>query len=525
MAFYYNPTIVGLQDVIANNDGYSIDLRWAPAYPSRPNNKVGYHIYFSDDKELIFYEGPKFFVKDSITRVTIPQLTPGTLYQFAVRAVEYDVATVDLNSLVPYSPNLYLLPSTLLTSDIQFNSLSIPVLDAASLPNFGILKAGVELIRYGSVDSQNETLNSIVRGYNGTKISGHATDGYDGSVMWNPILNYFVGLEEMNPHVYQGQCRFDIDHYSFTATDGYKQMTKDLLTTDLSFSDASNENFPSYDYAGYHRTDPVLLLNGECVGSYIGGEMYCADGYNGVGVAIRGMSVQDQNNQRQEMLLSITAEPVVLLKQQRTGYRCSCFLPSSEHPDDRCVKCFGKGYVVSYEQYFNPRRSDGRIMVRFGPADESVKTTETGMESDMSFDCWTLTVPSIKNRDIVIRFDQEGNEEFRYEVMNVSRNKMLESLMGAQKFKLQRIRKTDTAYRIAAFRNTEKLPAKIFTGLASAPTIPPHSHTIVVNENTTTLQSINQLTGVTQGHNHVVRNGVVQEALGHTHTIIITNGD
>ncbi len=525
MSYYYNPTIVGLQDVIAKNDGYSIDLRWATAYPSRKTNKIGYHIYYSEDKDLLFYEGPKFFVKDAIDRVTIPQLTPGTLYQFAVRAVEYDPATVDLNSLVPYSPKLYLLPTTLLTSDITALTTSIPVLDAAELPSFGIVKAGIELIRYGSVNTGNETLNLVTRGYNGTKISSHATDGYDGSVTWNPIVNYFVGLEETNPNVYQGQCRFDIDHYSFTATDGYKQVTKDLLTTDLASSDASNEDFPTYDYAGYHRTDPVLLLNGECVGSYIGGEMYCVDGYNGVGMQIRGMSVQDQNNQRQEMLLSITAEPVVLMKQQRTGYRCSCFLPSSEHPDDRCVKCFGKGFVVSYEQYFNPRRSDGRIMVRFGPADETVKTTETGMESDMAFDCWTLTVPSIKNRDIIIRFDQDGNEEFRYEVMNVSRNKMLESLMGGQKFKLQRIRKTDTAYRIAAFRNTAKLPEKIYTSLAGAATIPPHSHTIVVNESTTTLQSINQLTGVTQGHNHVVRDGVVQEALGHTHTIIIPTGD
>lgn len=520
MSYYLNPNIIGITETVAHNDGYSVSVRWSTAYPTKKTNKVGYNIYYSEEEYSLFAEGPKFFVTAAINKATITGLTPGILYHFAVRAVEYDPTVVNVSALVPYSDQLNLLPSTLLASDIDSTQTTIPIIDS-DFPSYGIIKVGVELIRYSALNTGTSTLTSAVRGYNNSQISSHTTDGYDGYAQWNPSVMYFMGEEEANPNVYQAQCRFDIDHYSYTETDGYRQETKDLLTTDLASSDASNVGFPPYDYAGWHRTDPVLLLNGECVGSYIGGEQYCADGYNGVGQVLRGMSVQERNNQRQEVLLSIDGEPVVLLSRQRTGYRCKCFLPLSEHPDDRCPKCFGTGFVVGWQQYFNPRRSDSRIMVRFGPADEMLKTTETGLESEMAFDCWTLTVPTIKNRDIIIRFDQDGNEEFRYEVMNVSRNRLLQSLMGGQKFRLQRIRKTDPAYQIRAFRNTALLPGKIQTSLAQAPNILPHRHVIVINENTTTLEDVNQITGMSQGHSHTVVDGVVQEVLGHTHEIII----
>ena len=60
--------------------------------------------------------------------------------------------------------------------------------------------------------------------------------------------------------------------------------------------------FPLYDYCGYHRTDPVLLLNGTCVGSYIGGQMGGIDAFGNYSL-YRGMSLQEQNTQRQDVLL------------------------------------------------------------------------------------------------------------------------------------------------------------------------------------------------------------------------------
>ena len=198
---------------------------------------------------------------------------------------------------------------------------------------------------------------------------------------------------------------------------------------------------------------------------------------------LRGLSFQEMNNQREEELLNIDSEPMVLLQRQWTGITCNCYMPSGETPDDRCPRCYGTKFVVGWNPYFNPRISDGRIMVRPAPADDIVKQYEAGLESESILDCWTLVVPTVKQRDILVRFDQDDNEEFRYEIINVNRNKTLARLSGAQKFRIQRIRKTDVAYQIPVFRNTQYFPVTINTNIASSPGIPPHTHTLVLSEN------------------------------------------
>ena len=134
---------------------------------------------------------------------------------------------------------------------------------------------------------------------------------------------------------------------------------------------------------------------------------------------------------------------------------------------------------------------------------------------------WTLTVPTIKTRDILVLFDQNNNEEFRYEVGDVVRNKTILGLQGGQTLKTFRIRKTDPAYQIRIFRDTSDFPETLSTTLGFAPGLPPHSHTIQVNEKVLSVNQINQTTGIAQGHNHPIVNGVVMTVLGHTHQIIL----
>ena len=359
------------------------------------------------------------------------------------------------------------------------------------------------------------------RGYNNTPISLHDTDGYDGTSFWSPYVQFFTLGES---HIFDNpllcQSRFEYPNYQFTMVDGYHQVTKDLLSTDLSAADADNVLFPMYDYAGYHRTDPVQILNGTCVGSYIGGEMGCIDGYGNYNI-YRGFSLQDQNTQRQDVLLSVTGRPAVLIRRVQTGITCACYLPSSEYQDDRCPLCYGTKFVFGYEQYFNPRQSDGRIMVRVGPTAENLKMHEAGLESEMPLDIWTLTVPTIKTRDVLVLFDQDDNEEFRYEVSDVIRNNTILGLDGGQHLKTFRIRKFDPAYQIRVFRDTSDFPSKLNTTIGFVPGIPPHTHEIVVNEKILSISQINQTTAVSQGHNHPIVNGQVMEVLGHTHQIIL----
>lgn len=525
MVYYFSSVNEGLISASSEGDGYTVRLRWTKAYPSNAKNSVAYNIYMSTTEEGVFTEGVKYISVSGATKGDILDLVPGQLYHFAVRAVEYSSLTFDINQLPVVFNGLIVPPETLLIANISTTDLTIPVLSTETFPSHGVIQIGYEFLNYLSIDSVNNDFkltNVSQRGFENTNIRFHNTDGYDGVVTIFPAtVKFTLGREETNTRIFQCQNRFEFPHYQATLADGYHQVTKDLLTTNLGASDAFNENFPHYDFAGWHRTNPTDLLTGVCVGSYIGGEQYCADGYSGVGRTLRGMSLQDQNNQRQEVLLNVTGEPVCLIRRVTTGITCACYTPGQEYSDERCPLCYGSKFVVGYQQFFNPRRSDGRILVRFGPADDDLVMNEAGLESTFTTDCWGLTVPTIKDRDILVRFDEDDNEEFRYEVLSVNRNKTLVRLQGVQKFRVQRIRKFDSAYQIRTFRNTEFLPQTISTGLGSTLGIPPHVHSVVINESVTSILQINQTTGISQGHNHAVVTGVVQEVLGHTHTIII----
>jgi hypothetical protein len=359
------------------------------------------------------------------------------------------------------------------------------------------------------------------RGYNATPATLHTVSGFDGYNTWSPLVSIFAIEEDTGwDAIFACQSRFEYPHFPFTILDGYHQVLKDLLSSDLSAADAANVQFPGYDFAGYHRTDPVQLLNGTCVGSYIGGEQGCIDAFGNFNI-FRGLSLQDQNTQRQDVLLSVTGRPAVLIRRQQTGITCSCYLSSSEYQDDRCPFCYGTKFVFGYVQYFNPRRSDGRILVRPGPTAENLKMHEAGLESEYPLDLWTLTVPTIKTRDVIVLFDQDDNEEFRYEVSDVTRNNTILGLDGGQHLKTFRVRKFDPIYQVRIFRNTADFPAKLNTSLGFSVGIPPHSHEIVINEKILSVSQINQTTQISQGHNHPIVNGQVMEVLGHTHTIIL----
>lgn len=527
MVYYSNPKNVGIISVSSLSDGYTITIKWHTAYPNTITNSIAYHIYYSTIEEDVFTEGVKFVSFDGSTQTNIPGFTPGQLYHFAVRAIEYNPLIVSPSTL-PQFDGLAIYPESLLSANITATSIIIPLVDSITFPSSGIIKIGGELINYTSNSTIANTLNltsaALQRGFLGTNAREHLTDGYDGYNIFSPTVTFWLGnTEEQNDKIYEAQCHFEFATDQKIPSDGYHQVTKDILTTNLSGSDASNVGFTSYDYRGWHRRDVVQLLNGECLGSYIGGEQFCADGYDGVGIVLRGLSFQERNNQRQEVLLSVTGEPVVLIKRQWTGVVCRCVLASGEYPEDRCIDCFGTKFKVGWNQYFNPRRSDGRLMVRFSPAEDITKQYEAGLESEEDVDIWTLVVPEIRQRDIIVRFDEDDNEEFRYEVMTATRNRTLNRLSGGQKLRLKRIRKTDIVYQIPVFRNTQYFPQVITTSITSSAGLAPHSHTIEFSENFQ--QGAAQLTSTSQGHNHpVLLNSIsgqyeVQEVLGHTHTI------
>jgi len=524
---YPNPPFKGLAFANSNRDGDGVSLRWFLGVTPDSTFQVAYNIYYSTIREDVFTEGIKFIVIDPAqTDGYVKGLTPGDTYYFAVRGTLYDPTLMDLSTL-PEVDGCKVPAEGMLLSDITDTDLVIPVSDVDLFPSFGLIQIGAELIAYQNKDLGAGTLvldGYTRRGLYGTEPRLHTTDGYDGVRTYdNPFVRIFRGFDDGNLSVVLETIKFEYPNYARTDADGYRTPT-DLVTTDLTSSEADQVDFPSFDFAGFRRTDPVALLRGDCVGSYYGGEHFCADGYGGVGNRTRGLGIDDFNNQREEVLLSLTGEPVVLIKRLWEGIQCSCVIKTRETPEHRCSVCFGTGFVTGYEQYYNPRRSDGRILVHFDPAVEDLIHMDAGLESEYKPNSWTLSTPIVKDRDFLIRFNKDGTEEFRYEILNVTRNKILLNNVGGQKFAVTRIRKTDPIYQWRAFRNTATMPSTLMTtiGSVSGPGgIPPHVHTIVVNENTVSLVQVNQTTGEAQGHNHPIINGIVQTAVGHSHDIIL----
>jgi intein/homing endonuclease len=182
--------------------------------------------------------------------------------------------------------------------------------------------------------------------------------------------------------------------------------------------------------------------------------------------------------------------------------------------------CYGTGFVQGYIQFFNPRRSDRRILIRINPATDDLTIVDRGgFEPVYEPDGWTLPFPQLKDRDMLVRFNEDNTEAWRYEVLNVTRNKVLFAQSGAQLVKIKRLPKTGIIYQFPVVRDTSPYPETITTSVSSVLGIPSHFHQIVVPDG----HNILTLKGATlesEGHNHIIYNGVIQSVLDHTHILL-----
>lgn len=534
--FYLPQHNRGISLVNSNGDGYSMTINWYKAFAASTGNHLLYNIYYSTVQDNVIEEGPKF-ISTNVNNLTanILDFIPGDTYFFIVRASEYDPSWYNLNLLPTDTTQqdqfLKLYPESLLSQDIDDSQLTIPIDDVNVFPPYGIVKIGYEFIRYTSKDIPNSILIASERGFFGSMPRSHAIDGYDGYKYHDPKVVFFKGIEEKNLFSVQKQSAFSGNHGIYTVADGYRERKSvGVLVDDSVANDEDRVEYPSYDFVGWHRTDPSLFFKGKCVDSYIGGEAFCADGYNGVNRQIRNIKFEDHSTRLAEMLLDDigTGQPVVLLQRMWDGVTCKCYTNNQESPDPRCKYCYGTGISQGYKQYFNPKRSDGRILVRFGPVTEDLKREDSGLESHLIHDCWTLTYPKLNDSDIIIKFKPDGiTEEWRYEILDVTQNALLNNATGVQKFRAQRIRKTDIYYQIQRISDTSKFPSKLLTtvGLLRGPNnIPiPHTHEVVINENITNISQINQTTSESLGHTHTIINGVLvnPDGVDHTHDLIL----
>ena len=534
---YANKKLAGLKLATAKGDGYTIELTYERAYAFPPDFTMAYNIYFSTEERDVFTEGVKYIVTDPTHVIAVINgFRPGDVIYFAVRATEWPAEDVRLSGL-PADQGFRTYPEAVLTSDISDTDLLIPIEDADQFSAIGVVQIGAELIRYTALDipGGNLVLSGINdRGYYSTTARLHTTDGYDGVRYYdNPLVRHFIGFEEENVDVMLVHNRFQYPHYPRTDADGYKEKVDVVQgTSNLATLDDDNSDLPSWDYSGWRRDHPQDIYSGKCVGSYIGGEFYCADGYDGAGRQLRGIPYSDHNNMRLEIALETYGDPCVLLRRMTEGKVSSHYYNTIENTAHRGLDNSGTELVHGYEQFDNDKRSDRKILVYFGPTKEDIKRDEPGLENDFVPSCWTLAYPIVKDGDVIIRFNIDGTEEWRYEIINVERNRLIRegtdttpaTTSGAQKFTAVRIRKTDPINQVKVYSDIATIPSRLATdvGFVAGPGgIPPHVHEVIVSELTVTPGQINQFTSIAEGHNHEVLGGAVQEVLGHQHSIIL----
>ena len=450
MAFRSNPSwlrrpgLVRIEDV---GNGMGVLLEWEEANPSNFNKQVHYNIYYSNTRFGIFDSDPKAITTARSVIVNIP---PGDIQYFAVRATEFDLnTTIDITDLAQISTDVFQYPSAVtLLNDLpeSQDAYVIEVDDVTGFPTSGELIIGTEVIRYSDVDTFDNTfiVDQNNRAIIVSTLSEHSAG--DEVRLWH-------GVEDGNTIIRQGvsawhqttQQKDSAIGEANADADGYRVAAQDNVTTDLSFSDAKNADFPSYDFKGYHRPSIQQTFSGACVGSYVGGE------FNGG----RGFDFQARNLARLDAMLQVTGEKVILLRRIWSGRRCKCTGLRREHQRTRCGRCYGTGFDGGYNRYVNPRavsefetNTRGYIMARIHPYvdDLEIQSDQSLTQQVVRPTSWTLTIPTIKDRDIIIRFGEDGVEEFRYEVLDVTRNKLVLGNTGRQQFNLMRLDKTDIVY-------------------------------------------------------------------------------
>jgi hypothetical protein len=528
---FFPPTDLGLRLAKDRGVGTEIQLEWLEAYPNDENNVIFYNIYVSTDRDQVFDGYPEFLVSDNTA--TIGGLRPGDQYFFGVRVAEFNPNYYTISGMIQTGLDLYRYPLTQLDGYLGSQALFVPAESTSGFPNFGILLIGDELIRY---TSKQQMPNGFVvasngRGYGRTYAESHWLGStirlYKGKEDGNTFKVQAVpSFQKPNPAVtfvlpdgYGADgYRDGYDGYAFH--DGYlmlRQEPFDNITTPGANNDASGD-FYRFDYCGTWRVHPRNIMQGQCKGSYFGGAQVRIDA-DGNRHLVRVSDVRTHMLQREELLLETTGEPFVLIRRMWTGIKCPCVMLRREQQDARCPICFGSGFVQGYVQFFNPRRSDRRILVRVNPASDDLNIVDRGgLEPAYEPDCWTMAFPAIKDRDVLIRFNPDNTEEYRYEVLNVTRDRALFAQSGAQLFKIKRFPKTDIIYQFPALRDLSPRPGSAQTSPASAPGLVSHTHQFVIPDNVNIL-TYKGATLVSEGHNHIIINGQVQSVLGHTHIL------
>lgn len=419
----------GVNKVSDLGDGNTVEISWhTPA--TRSYQSEAFALVYQNEKRLeVFEEDPQYIGDVGLLEAQIPLLETGKTYSFGVRAMESYVDTVDLTGMeIVDEAGLYRVPEPVtIVSTVEAADSIIYVDSVDGYPAQGFLFVGREIIRYnGKIEADNAFLVSP----NGRGVS----DTVPGIYLSGDEIKLFLQCTDVNTVIVMSTPTYH-DGYGFDR----QRNGIGLVVTD--YSDNDSKFTEPYDFCGYHRPEPYKTLNGQddCP-SYLGGE------HGGW----RGMRLFDRLVAREEVLLNTTGEPVILLKRVWNGQTCTCMDSRRTHPKVKsCGECYGTGYVGGYAQYVNNRRSDNLVVLSFGDTTEDLKLgSHEHLQQEVEPSAWTIPIPAIRDRDLIVRFDFTGDVEYIYEVLNVTKEKNMFRHFTRQRLALKRMDKTDIVYTI-----------------------------------------------------------------------------
>lgn len=438
-------------------DGYHVNVTWHPARTTRPDYDLAYLIYYSTTRSDVFYEEPKIITQGR--RLPPPEtiagadaqlygffaeipLPVGVSYYFGVRATEYPHSTMPIvppDGYGPLSAGLITVdgysfaipaPQVLMTAVTGSGNVNITVYSTAGFARAGgYITVGSEIMRY-----TNLTTTTVPPPYFIVMASGR---GQFGTTIQNThnvgeVVKMYYGNKDDNTVIAKNLVSWESPY------DPHRTRP-DLVTTDFTLEDGYNTGFDPFDYCGYHRFRPdELFSDTDNCGTYVGGQ------FGGQ----RGLLLFERMLANEEQLLEVTGEPAILLRRLWSGETCICRTSRKDSSKVRsCALCFGTGFKIGFVQYLNPRRADQRIMIHFAPSEEDLGMgAQSGWDQKFKPGTWTIAVPAIKDRDVIVRFNAFGEMDWIYVVNSVSRSKSIFGQYARQKMSLSRLDKTDIMY-------------------------------------------------------------------------------
>jgi hypothetical protein len=463
---------IGIQSVNDLGIGTSVELAWNTASAPVGFGNIYYNVYRGSSLYSLTI-GQPFGITENQT-VIDPNLHPGDGYYYTVRAA-YFINNLTLPEFTNISGGFYAYPDTTTINEgdgyFSVNELgTLEVLSTTGFPSSGILKIASEALTYDSLTAT--TFNITERDTLGSDVQVEYPNG--------TAVDFFKGVEDLNAVFYRTTPSWDshttpillplvpgdgYDGYQYLQdSDGYRSFPFDNVNEDHEDFENNNDDVDPQSYCGLRSDTFVELYQKTRCGTFQGGSnvMTTIPGVNG-GNPVRvggGIDVFGAALQREEFLLGLTGEPFILLSRKGKGKACARLSHRHEHPHARCSLCFGTTFEGGYDRFVNARElrpgevnPNGFIQLRVQPyGDKAPLKQDLGIDvSEVLLETWTLALPSIKVRDMLIKYTSDIEfgfleEEFRYEVVNVQRNKLLFGKEGAQKITLKRLAKSEMIY-------------------------------------------------------------------------------